>query len=284
MLVSRVRQIAKCLVFLGLAGGVSFSSLANTEKIDQIARVGIESNWTEIVLTQTTLSSNCATFPPKQDNPSQSSGNALSSPTSANTVSYARESPTATGPDSQWPKNRGHFEHELIFPLLAAVIGAVLGSLCTFWLTSNHERNVSRNVARAVVVSLQREVEAGLEIIENVKSGVVPGNVGLLPSKGWEAMQSLLSDRDILDAIIRYGKKGQVRDSRIGTQYGGKEFCAFEVEEMLSHVKNYFCYIIRNFVSIHASSFSNPNTVAEIYVGAHNVNLTLKKILDGLSR
>ena len=169
-------------------------------------------------------------------------------------------------------------------PIFTAILGGVVGALVTYWLTNRRENAIGRNVAKAVVFSLQGEVETGLKIVEAVKSGENSGPIGNLPSKGWEALKSLLSDRSILDAIIRYGRKGKVHDEKIGSEFGGKTFEVYDVEGILSHVKNYFSYIIPNFQNTRPDDFSNPKSIAEIYVGAYNVNLTLKRILNGLSR
>ena len=161
--------------------------------------------------------------------------------------------------------------------LLSGILGSVLIVVWSY-LT---EKRISRNVAYAVVFSLQQEMTLGLQVIEETKVGKRE-YVGELPTKGWESLQSLLADRNVLDAIIRYGNAGKVADSRIGTTFGDKRFETYKVEEVLSHLKNYFSYIVPNFRNKTRSSFTNPTNMAELYVGATNVNLTLKKILNGL--
>ena len=165
--------------------------------------------------------------------------------------------------------------------LVLSLITGVIGSLLTVWLSHRQERKISRNVAYAVAFSLQREVATGLHFIEETKEGK-RDTVGDLPTRGWKSLQPLLADRNVLDAIIRYGSAGKVVDARIGTTFGDKQFEAYKVEEVLSHLKNYFSYIVPNFRNKTRSSFTNPSNIAELYVGATNVDLTLKKILNGL--
>jgi hypothetical protein len=151
------------------------------------------------------------------------------------------------------------------------------------WLSLRHEKEVSRKVAKAVVISLLREVEVGVKQVEQIKNGK-NSFVGELPTCAWRFLQNLLSDRHVLDAIVRYGDDGKLRDPRIGTTFGDERYEAYLAEELLSHLKNYYCYIVPQFHSITPEHFTNPIQIAEIYVGSVNVQLTLQKILNGLSK
>lgn len=260
------------------------SSFADTAPVDGMGSTSVVSNGTRTITKATTSPSNCASQLPAPAFQSQSSQTLPTSIVLTNAISAARKRQFVACQDSKLIECKRYVVKDILVPIFSAIIGAIVGAFAIYWLTNRRDRDVGRNVARAVIYSLQREVETGLEIIEDVKSGVPQRAVGTLPSKGWEALQSLLSDRSILDAIIRYGRKGKVHDEKIGSKFGGKAFEVYDVEEILSHVKNYFCYIIPNFQNIRPDGFSNPKSIAEIYVGAHNVNLTLKKILNGLSQ
>ena len=167
--------------------------------------------------------------------------------------------------------------------IVCALISGIIGSLVTVWLSFSHEKEVSRKVAKAVVISLLREVEVGMNQVDQTKDGK-RSSVGELPTKAWLSSQNLLSDRHVLDAIVRYGDDGELRDSRIGTTFGDERYEAYLAEELLSHLKNYYCYIVPQFQSITPRHFANPNQIAELYVGSVNVQLTLQKILKGLSK
>lgn len=263
---------------------IPLSSFAESAPGDGIGSNSVVSNGTRTVPNDSTAPSNYASELPATAVQCQSSETIPQSTALSNSVSVACERQSTACQDTKLIECKWSAVRDVLVPLLSAIFGAIVGALATYWLTNRRERAIGRNVARAVVFSLQREVETGLKDIEDVKSGVSQKTVGNLPIKGWEALQSLLSDRNILDAIIRYGKKGKIHDEKIGSKFGGKTFEAYDVEQILSHVKNYFCYIIPNFKDVRSDGFSAPEAIAEIYVGAHNVNLTLKKILNGLSR
>ena len=169
-----------------------------------------------------------------------------------------------------------------LFTLVCSLLSGIGGSILTVLLSSRHENQISRKVAYSVVIALQRELEVGLRLIEATKEGTLP-RVGPLPTNAWTYAQDLLTDRHIMEAIVRYGQKGRIADSRIGSTWGDKKFETYPVEEVLSHLKNYFCYIVPNFCDKTHDDFSTSNEVSELYVGATNVNLTLQKILNGLA-
>lgn len=171
---------------------------------------------------------------------------------------------------------------QLLITIGCSLLSGIFGSLAVIIYDYLKERRISRSVAFAVVFSLQKEVEAGLRLIELTKEGK-RSSVGKMPTNGWDSLQPLLSDRNVVDAILRYGDGGKVIDSKINTTYGDKKFEPFCVKEFLSHLKNYFCYIVPNFQGITKEHFRNPQAVAELYVGAADVDLMLRKILNGLS-
>ena len=167
--------------------------------------------------------------------------------------------------------------------IVLSLCSGIVGSLLTNAIASLRDRMISRNVAYAVVFSLQKEVEKGLETIEKTKANQY-AKVGSLPTDAWLSVQTLLSDRNVLDSILRYGKKGKVSDERIGSTFGDVSFAPYKVEELLSHLNNYFCYMVHKLSLLTPGDFANPSRVAQLYVGTVNINLTLKGILNGLSR
>lgn len=172
---------------------------------------------------------------------------------------------------------------QLLITIGCSLLSGIIGSLAVIIYDHYKEHRISRNVAFAVVFSLQKEVEAGLRLIELTKEGKRT-SVGNMPTNGWNSLQSLLSDRNIVDAILRYGEGGKVADPKINTTYGDKKFEPYCAKEFLSHLKNYFCYIVPQSQGITKEHFRNPQAIAELYVGAADVDLMLRKILNGLSK